>query len=110
MKILGFTVACLLISLSASAQWVMIWNDEFDNSTLDNTKWTNDVGGNGWGNNEAQYYTAGNSNLTLANGQATFTAKDEQFGTNEYTSAYYHLVFVSLFLISQQLQLQPLLN
>lgn len=65
----------------------MIWNDEFDNSTLDNTKWINDVGGNGWGNNEAQYYTVGNANLTIANGEARFIAKDEQFGTNEYTSA-----------------------
>jgi beta-glucanase (GH16 family) len=87
MKILGFIVAGLLFSFHSSAQWVMIWNDEFDNSTLDNTKWINDVGGNGWGNNEAQYYTAGNANLTIANGEAKFTAKDEQLGTNEYTSA-----------------------
>ncbi len=87
MKILGFIIAGLLFSFHSSAQWVMIWNDEFDNSTLDNTKWINDVGGNGWGNNEAQYYTAGNANLTIANGEARFTAKDEQFGTNEYTSA-----------------------
>lgn len=87
MKILGFIIAGLLFSFHSSAQWVLIWNDEFDNSTLDNTKWINDVGGNGWGNNEAQYYTAGNANLTIANGEARFTAKDEQFGTNEYTSA-----------------------
>ncbi len=87
MKILGLIVITLGLSFQSSAQWVMIWNDEFDNSTLDNSKWVNDVGGNGWGNNEAQYYTAGNANLTIANGEATFTAKDEQFGTNEYTSA-----------------------
>lgn len=87
MKALGFTVTVLLISFQSYSQWVMIWNDEFNNSTLDNSKWVNDVGGNGWGNNEAQYYTAGNSNLTIANGEATFRAKAEQFGTNEYTSA-----------------------
>ena len=87
MKALGIIVTVLLISFQSSAQWVMIWNDEFDNSTLDNSKWVNDVGGNGWGNNEAQYYTAGNANLTIANGEARFTAKDEQLGTNEYTSS-----------------------
>lgn len=87
MKTLGLIGTVLLMSFQSYSQWVMIWNDEFDNSTLDNTKWVNDVGGNGWGNNEAQFYTAGNANLTIANGEATFTAKDEQFGTNEYTSA-----------------------
>lgn len=87
MKTLGFIVIGLLICSHVSAQWVMIWNDEFDNSTLDSTKWVNDVGGNGWGNNESQYYTPGNANLTIANGEAKFTAKQQQFGANNFTSA-----------------------
>jgi len=77
----------LSISYHSSAQWEMIWNDEFDNPILDNSKWINDVGGNGWGNNEAQYYTAGSANLSMNNGLATITAKAQQFGSNQYTSA-----------------------
>jgi beta-glucanase (GH16 family) len=77
----------LSISYHSSAQWQMIWNDEFDNPILDNSKWINDVGGNGWGNNEAQYYTAGSANLSMNNGLATITAKAQQFGSNQYTSA-----------------------
>jgi beta-glucanase (GH16 family) len=77
----------LSISYHSSAQWQMIWNDEFDNLILDNSKWINDVGGNGWGNNEAQYYTAGSANLSMNNGLATITAKAQQFGSNQYTSA-----------------------
>jgi beta-glucanase (GH16 family) len=65
----------------------MIWNDEFETTSLDTLKWSNDVGGNGWGNNEAQYYTSGNSNLTFSNGLLSFTAKLEQFNTNQYTSS-----------------------
>jgi beta-glucanase (GH16 family) len=77
----------LSISYHSSAQWEMIWNDEFNNSILDNSKWINDVGGNGWGNNEAQFYTAGSANLTMNNGFATITAKAQQLGSNQYTSA-----------------------
>src|SRR5688572_25470514 len=34
------------------------WSDEFDYSGAPNTdKWGYDIGGDGWGNNELQYYT-----------------------------------------------------
>jgi hypothetical protein len=36
----------------------LIWNDEFDGKGLpDSSKWNYDVGGDGYGNNEAQFYT-----------------------------------------------------
>src|SRR4028119_1823369 len=35
-----------------------IWADEFDYTGLpDSKRWSYDVGGNGWGNNELQFYT-----------------------------------------------------
>ncbi len=40
--------------------WSLIWNDEFDaptGSPPDPAKWTFDLGGEGWGNQEWQYYT-----------------------------------------------------
>jgi|LauGreDrversion4_2_1035121.scaffolds.fasta_scaffold303837_2 beta-glucanase (GH16 family) len=86
MKKVGF-VLWMLLSFQSHAQWTLIWNDEFDGNTLDNSKWTKDIGGNGWGNNEAQYYTDSPTNFSIANGEATFTARAEQFSTNQYTSA-----------------------
>ena len=36
-----------------AAAWKLIWSDEFAfNGLPDSTKWSYDVGGNGWGNNE----------------------------------------------------------
>jgi len=72
--------------ISLYAQWELVWQDEFDGSSLDTTKWKVDIGGNGWGNNELQYYTA-QGNLTLQNSILTITAKAQQFGSNQYTSA-----------------------
>lgn len=76
-----------LLAFISQAQWTMIWNDEFDGTTLDNTKWTKDVGGWGFGNNEAQYYSDSPTNLSISNGELLITAREEQFQTNEYTSA-----------------------
>ena len=49
-----------LISLTAISQKrKLIWSDEFNKNGLpDSTKWSYDVGGHGWGNNELQYYTS----------------------------------------------------
>lgn len=67
------------------AQWTLIWSDEFDGTTLDETKWQNDIGGWGWGNNELQYYTDGD-NLTVSGGSLIIEARDQQFGSNSHTS------------------------
>ena len=46
--------------------WNLVWSDEFDYEGLPNPeKWSYDVGGGGWGNNELQYYT--NEDLDNAN-------------------------------------------
>jgi len=79
--------AFLILHSSSHAQWVMVWSDEFESTTLDNSKWNFDIGGNGWGNNEAQYYTNSPTNLSITGGEVTITAREEQFGTNAYTSS-----------------------
>ena len=46
----------------------LIWADEFSGAAgvaPDSTKWKNDVGGHGWGNQELQNYTDGNANTFL---------------------------------------------
>ncbi|HXI61180.1 MAG TPA: hypothetical protein VNF70_00660, partial [Pyrinomonadaceae bacterium] len=43
------------ICAAKSAAWNLAWSDEFNGpagSAVDPTKWTFDVGGKGWGNNE----------------------------------------------------------
>ena len=64
-----------------------MWEDNFSNNGApDPAKWTLETGGGGWGNNELQFYTD-NGNATAANGNLTITAKRENFGGREYTSA-----------------------
>ena len=52
--------------VSASA-WHLVWSDEFDgfaNSPPDLYKWTYDLGGGGWGNQELETYTDDLSNAS----------------------------------------------
>lgn len=69
--------------------WNLVWSEEFSGDALNEEVWNYEIGfGNsGWGNNELQYYRAGESNLTVADGKASIIAKQENFGSAEYTSA-----------------------
>lgn len=63
-----------------------VWEDEFNTSTIDVSKWSFETGGSGWGNNELQYYTSGaNSNIT--GGMLNINAKKEAFLGSQYTSS-----------------------
>ncbi len=65
-----------------------MWSDEFDYIGLPNTaKWGYDIGGSGWGNNELQYYTDVLNNAKVENGLLTITARKENVGGKNYTSA-----------------------
>lgn len=67
----------------------LVWSDEFNYKGLpDSTKWNFDVGGNGWGNNELQYYTAKDtSNAVVENGYLKITARKQTSDKIPYTSA-----------------------
>lgn len=67
----------------------LVWSDEFAyNGLPDSSKWSYDVGGNGWGNNEWQYYTwAKKKNARVENGRLIIEAHRETIGTNAYSSA-----------------------
>ncbi|MDF2951820.1 MAG: laminarinase, glycosyl hydrolase family 16 er [Anaerocolumna sp.] len=65
----------------------LVWSDEFDyEGAPDETKWSYDVGGHGWGNNELQYYTNGD-NATVENGNLVIEARKEEQEGKEYTSS-----------------------
>lgn len=65
------------------------WIDEFDKNGLpDSQKWGYDVGGNGWGNSELQYYTKDRlENARIENGKLIIEARKEDYASNKYTSA-----------------------
>lgn len=69
--------------------WVLKWADEFNaNGLPDNKKWTYDIGGDGWGNNELQYYTsADTNNAVVKNGTLNIIAQKESYENSQYTSA-----------------------
>jgi len=68
------------------ASWKLVWSDEFNGDKLDMSKWTFDVGGDGWGNKELQYYTDG-ANIKLLDGKLIIDARKIPLGGNEFTSA-----------------------
>lgn len=80
---------------SASSGWVLTWSDEFNgpNGTApDPKKWVLESGGNGWGNNELEYYTSHSKNVHQENGNLVIEAIKERFTgpdgvQRDYTSA-----------------------
>jgi beta-glucanase (GH16 family) len=66
-----------------------LWQDNFDTPGLpDPAKWSYDIGGGGWGNNELQYYTSGvQNNAKVENGNLVITAIKESIGGLNYSSA-----------------------
>ena len=69
--------------------YTLVWSDEFNTGTMpDTTKWGYDVGGNGWGNNELEYYTnARQENARVTGGNLVIEARRESLGGRNYTSA-----------------------
>ncbi len=80
------------LSAQAAPNWVLVWADEFNGQAIDRSNWTYDLGGNGWGNNELQYYTDRPSNSYIVhdasgNGILVIEARKESYRGNAYTSA-----------------------
>ncbi len=79
------------LSAQAAPNWVPVWADEF-NGQIDRNNWTYDLGGNGWGNNELQYYTDRSTNSHIihdasGNGFLAIQARKENYRGSAYTSA-----------------------
>lgn len=65
----------------------MIWQDEFNGSSLNQSFWNYEIGtgNNGWGNNELQYYRK--ENTSVSDGFLVIEAKKETFSGRSYTSS-----------------------
>ncbi len=67
----------------------LVWSDEFNGSALNTANWTAEIGtgNNGWGNQEAQYYTDRPENLRVENGRLVIEAIKENYLGSSWTSA-----------------------
>src|SRR6056297_444221 len=86
-----FSLLIFLMTMGwASAQdHLLIWHDEFDGvGHPDSSLWNYDTGGDGWGNEELQYYTERRlKNARVENGRLIIEAHQEYYRGNDYTSA-----------------------
>ncbi|HKU25945.1 MAG TPA: glycoside hydrolase family 16 protein [Candidatus Sulfotelmatobacter sp.] len=94
----------LLLGICAVAQapptvtrpgWTLVWSDEFNDpngSVVNASKWIAETGGNGWGNQELEYYTARTDNAYQQDGNLVVKVLEEKYTgadgvTRNYTSA-----------------------
>ena len=83
---IAFLIICFCVSVNAQ-NWQPVWADEFDSTSLDLSSWTRETGGNGWGNNELEYYTNRDTNAFIEDGYLVIQALKENFSNRNYTSA-----------------------
>ena len=78
-------------SQAPASAWRLTWSDEFDGpagSAPDASRWVVETGGNGWGNNELQFYTDRRDNLRQQDGHLVIEALKETFSQGGVTRAY----------------------
>ena len=76
-------------------EWTLTWSDEFnapDGTPVDSSKWVSETGGNGWGNQELEYYTTRRENAFQQGGNLVIKVMQEKYTgadkvTRDYTSA-----------------------
>jgi beta-glucanase (GH16 family) len=73
------------MGFSKSEGWNLVWNEEFDGTYIDRSKWDFEIGY--IRNNELQYYTDRNENAWVENSNLVIEARREDFNGHKYTSA-----------------------
>lgn len=79
-----------IVAPAAQAQ-TLVWQDEFNGTSIDGNKWTYDIGTGcqigicGWGNGELQYYRS--QNARVVNGSLVIEARRENYRGSAFTSA-----------------------
>ena len=63
----------------ASADWQLVWQDEFDSNSIDQSKWSFEQNCWGGGNDEQQCYTDRPENAYVDNGVLNIVARKETF-------------------------------
>ena len=82
-----FTFLFITSTSLCGQTWSLVWQDEFNNNSLDTSKWMHEIGTGsqyglwGWGNSEQQYYQP--SNTEVYNGTMKIIAKEEPNGITD---------------------------
>ena len=79
-------IVFLLAQLNSFAAYELVWSDEFNGNSLNQTVWSIEVNGDGGGNGESQYYTNKEDNLFVRDGNLHIVAKREDYNGKAYTS------------------------
>ena len=75
----------------AHKSWNLVWADDFDyEGAPDPSKWAYEIGGDGWGNDELQYYTDRLENSRVENGHLLIEVRREDYQDNRYNSDRLH--------------------
>ena len=69
--------------------WNLIWQDEFNESSLDLSKWSHEIGGHGFGNNELEYYTNDSANAFVQDSMLHIRAKFAPSGIGDANNLRY---------------------
>ncbi|HMC84960.1 MAG TPA: glycoside hydrolase family 16 protein, partial [Chitinophagaceae bacterium] len=87
--LLLITVAFISFRPKPLKTWKLVWADEFNyTGPPDTSKWNYDVGGDGWGNHELEFYTRKRlENARVEDGNLIIEARKEKWQNNDYTSA-----------------------
>jgi len=78
---------CVYDGFADSTLWQLIWNDEFNQSAIDPSKWNHQLWGAGMVNDELQAYTDRSNNSYIVNGNLIIRALHENYEGASYTSA-----------------------
>ncbi len=95
LQLFTLLISITLFSFSTlnAQDWQLVWSDEFEGDSLDQSKWSFQFGTGaseglvGWGNNELQYYTDRQENIFVEDGNLHIVARAESFNNRNYTSA-----------------------
>ena len=92
LRALTSLAAALFLTSCGTAGWKLAWSDEFNGTTAgeapDAAKWSFEIGGGGWGNNQREFDTDRTANASLdGTGNLAIVARQESVAGNNYTSA-----------------------
>ncbi|MBB6479290.1 carbohydrate binding domain-containing protein [Spirochaeta isovalerica] len=73
--------------VEAEKDWILVWEDDFDDEIISDGKWNFIEGAGGYGNNELQYYSPRNENARIEKGNLVIEAREESYKGSPYTSA-----------------------
>ncbi|MGH8024614.1 MAG: glycoside hydrolase family 16 protein [Limisphaerales bacterium] len=88
LAVVAGVLAIGLVPNPARAGWNLVWDDEFNGTTIDAHHWKFETGNHhGWGNNELEFYTDRSENARVSGGALHIIALRESTNGCRFTSA-----------------------